>query len=133
MGSFEVEKGPPGSDEIQDPHFESEVWVGISRALLAFGGFCPTQLPALGGTSASFGLTFPTGEVGTVGEAGSQLCLTAGQLPVSCAVSRRARRLLPSTGSSVTFGKKIHTHHHPPNSPSHTNLFIGFMFRLFLF
>ena len=82
--------------------------MGNGRALLALRGLCPTRLSALRGISKSSGLTFPTGEAGILGEARSQLCLTAGQLPVSYTITRRARRLLPSTGSSGSFAKKLH-------------------------
>lgn len=83
------------------------VWLGICGAVLALRGFCPTRLPVGRGISASFGLIF-LGEVGMLGEAGIQMCLTAGQLLVSWAVSRRAGRLLPSTGRSVSGAKKLH-------------------------
>lgn len=101
MGRFQMEKRAPGVEEIQDPWFETEVWVGIIRELLCFKRFCPTRLSALRGISASFGLTFGMGDAGMLGEAGSQLCLTSVQLPVSYAVSRQARCLLLSIGSSV--------------------------------
>lgn len=73
-----MEKGSPGMKEIQDPH----VWLGTCGALLALRGFCPARLPVAREISASFGLMF-LGEVGMLGEAGIQLCLTAGQLLVS--------------------------------------------------
>lgn len=98
--------------------------MGIDRALLSFGGFCTAWLSALRGISASFGLIFPMGEAGMLDEAGKQLYLAAGQLPVSCANSKRAKCLLLSTGSSVRFAKKL---------PSHINIFTGFVFMLFLF
>lgn len=58
--------------------------MGISKALLPLGGFCPAWFSELRGVSGSFGLTFLMGEDGMLGEAGRQLCFTAGQLLFSC-------------------------------------------------
>lgn len=76
------EKGAPGAEEMEDPHFESKT--DFSKTLLASGGFCPTQLSVLRGFSGSSGLTFWMGEDRMLGEAGRQLCFTAGQLLFSC-------------------------------------------------
>lgn len=60
-------------EEMQDPCSASRrVWVGIPRAVLALGGFCPAGLAARRGISASFGLTFLAGEVRGWDAGGSQ-------------------------------------------------------------